>query len=381
MTVDLTQPEGIVSLRAQCHRDLFEDVLPFWLNHGLDHEYGGVLTALDRDGSVLDTDKSIWAQGRFAWLNVVDFLLRYAFDPSDGRMWFQVTRDGRPLRKRRYAYSESFAAIAFGELAQATGDKQLAKQAENCFREFTRQSRQPTDPAPKFTNVRPAKSIGVPMLTLVTARQLADSIHLSDADNIITDCIAEIRDHFCKPEMQCVMETVAPDGGLLDHFDGRTLNPGHAIEAAWFVMREGQRRTDDDLVQLGCQMLDWMWQRGWDDDYGGLRYFVGVDQRPIQEYWQDMKFWWPHCETIIASLLAFQLTGERRFAETFARIWDWTMQHFPDREPGEWFGYLSREGRVVTPLKGNLWKGPFHIPRMYLECLRIIPELRKSFQE
>ena len=46
------------------------------------------------------------------------------------------------------------------------------------------------------------------------------------------------------------METVGPDGEFLDHFDGRTLNPGHAIEAAWFIMREGQIRQDEMLVHI-----------------------------------------------------------------------------------------------------------------------------------
>ena len=357
----------------------------------VDRQLGGVITSLDRDGSIVDTDKSIWAQGRFAWLlgelynsvepreewlqaatNIVQFLEQHGFDPADGRMWFQVTRDGRPLRKRRYAYSESFSAIAFGELAEATGEDRLAKQAEQCLREFVRQSRNPTDPSPKLTGERPAKSIGVPMITLVTALELADSIGLTDADEIVASCITEIRDDFCKPEFQSVMETVSLDGTCLDHFDGRTLNPGHAIEAAWFIMRAGEQQGAQDWIELGCNMLDWMWQRGWDETHGGLLYFTSVDGKPIQEYWQEMKFWWPHCETIIACLLAFHLTGDTRYARMFESVYRWTTDHFPDDEFGEWFGYLSRAGHVVTPLKGNLWKGPFHVPRMYLECLKIL---------
>ncbi|MGI9517910.1 MAG: AGE family epimerase/isomerase, partial [Pirellulaceae bacterium] len=356
----MTDRSDVESLRSQCQRELLKNILPFWMTHGLDAEQGGVISSLDRNGSVIDTDKSIWVQGRFAWLlgelynhieprdewlqaaqNILQFVEWHGFDPADGRMWFQVTRDGWPLRKRRYAYSESFAAIAFGELAQATGEERYAKIAEKCFREFVQQSRQPVDPSPKFTNERPARSIGIPMITLVTAQELAQSIHLPDADEIIGNSIAEIRDDFCKPELNCVMETIAADGTCIDHFDGRTLNPGHAIEAAWFIMRAGERRKNQEWIDLGCQMLEWMWQRGWDGRYGGLMYFASLDDRPIQEYWQDMKFWLPHCEAIIACLLAFQLTGKRRYAEMFALVFDWTMKHFPDHEFGEWYGYLN----------------------------------------
>ena len=122
------------------YRDgLLSDVLPFWMSHCVDHEHGGFMMALDRDGTVIDSDKGMWQQGRFTWLlgelynNVqprddwlelavhgIRFIEQHGFDPKDGRMWFHVTREGQPIRKRRYAFTESFAAIAYGELAQAT---------------------------------------------------------------------------------------------------------------------------------------------------------------------------------------------------------------------------------------------------------------------
>jgi N-acylglucosamine 2-epimerase len=174
------------------------------------------------------------------------------------------------------------------------------------------------------------------------------------------------------------MECVGTNGELIDHFDGRTLNPGHAIEGAWFIMLEGQIRRDASLVDLGCRMLQWMWSRGWDDQYGGILYFVDVKGLPVQEYWHDMKFWWPHNEAIIATLLAALLTGNRQFDDWHARVHDWAFRHFPDPEHGEWFGYLHRDGRLSVPLKGNLWKGPFHLPRMLLVCWQLLESARTS---
>ena len=57
-------------------------------------------------------------------------------------------------------------------------------------------------------------------------------------------------------------------------------------------------------------MLDWMWRRGWDEEYGGLFYFRDLRGLPVQDYWHDMKFWWPQCEAIIATQLAWTLTGD-----------------------------------------------------------------------
>jgi N-acylglucosamine 2-epimerase len=370
---------------------LLGDTLPFWIEHGVDHQFGGIMTALDRDGTVVDTDKGVWQQGRFTWLlgelyNNLEpdpswlelarqgarFLDGHCFDPADGRMWFHVTRDGRPIRKRRYAFSESFAAIAYGELAKATGEPHYADQARRTFDRFIDHHLQPPAGLAKFTDTRPTRGIGFPMITIATAQQLRDSIGLTDANWWIDQSIEDIRRYHLKPDIRCVLETVGKDGELIEHFDGRTLNPGHAIEGAWFIMWEGMLRDDPSLIQLGCQMLDWMWQRGWDREYGGMLYFTTVDGRPGQEYWHDMKFWWPQNEAIIATLLAYQLTGDEKYAAWHGLIHDWAYRHFPDRQHGEWYGYLDRRGRVTSTLKGNLWKGPFHLPRMQLVCAQIL---------
>lgn len=374
------------------YRDgLLNDTLPFWTNHCVDHEQGGFMMALNRDGSVVDTDKGVWQQGRFTWLlgelyNNVEprdewlelakhgagFIDDHCFDPEDGRMWFHVTRDGQPIRKRRYAFSESFASIAYGELAKATGEAHYAEKAKQTFQRFIDHNLNPQGCEPKFTETRPTRGLGFPMITIVTAQELRESIHLPDANKWIDQSIETIRNYHMKSEIQCVMETVGPEGELIDHFDGRTLNPGHAIEGAWFIMLEGKLRGDASLINMGCEMLDWMWERGWDKEYGGILYFVDVNGLPVQEYWHDMKFWWPQNETIIATLLAYQLTKDPKYAAWHKLIHDWTYQNFPDRAHGEWFGYLHRDGSISSSLKGNLWKGPFHMPRMQLICWKLL---------
>jgi len=384
----------IASLLPVYRDGLLRDCLPFWLEHCVDREHGGFMMAVDRDGSRLDTDKGMWQQARFSWLlgelyneveprdewlalckHGLDFMTRHGFDPADGRMWFHVTRDGRPIRKRRYAFTESFAAIAYGEYAKATGDYEAAETARRTFRRFVDHTLSPTGVEPKFTDVRPTKGLGFPMICIATAQELRDSIGLPEADEWIDRSIETIaRDHV-KPDLECVMETVGPKGELLDHFDGRTLNPGHTIEGAWFILREGERRGDSRLVELGCRMLDWMWARGWDEEHGGILYFTDLHGHPVQEYWHDMKFWWPQCEAIVATLLAHRITGDEKYAEWHRRIHDWTHERFPDPEHGEWFGYLHRDGRISVPLKGNLWKGPFHVPRMQLVCWQLLEEM------
>ncbi len=386
---------------ADFYKDqLFRDCLPFWFPRAVDREHGGFLHCFDRDGSLVDDDKSVWAQGRMSWMLLtlhldherrpewlgwaecgLRFIERHCVDPADGRMWFHVARDGTPLRKRRYAYSESFAAIAYAAHAAATGSARSAGMARHWFRRFVDWNFLPNSAPPKFTGARPLIGLGPRMITLVTAQEL--SLRLG-GDPVLTDwtdhCIREIRELFVKPDLRVVMENVAPDGSVSDHFDGRTLNPGHAIEGAWFILEEAHRRNNDpELVRLGCDMLDWMWERGWDREYGGLFYFRDVHDKPVQEYWHDMKFWWPHDEALIATLMAFRATRDPRYMHMHEQVRVWGFRHFAgpecDPECGEWHGYLHRDGSVSSTLKGSLWKSFFHHPRALWLCHRLATQL------
>jgi N-acylglucosamine 2-epimerase len=216
------------------------------------------------------------------------------------------------------------------------------------------------------------RGLGFPMITINTAQELRESIGLDEANEWIDRSTEAIRRYHVHEDIACVMESVGLDGERIDHFDGRTLNPGHAIECAWFILQEGQLRSDQELIRIGCTMLDWMWARGWDKEHGGILYFVDVNGLPVSEYWHDMKFWWPHNEAIIATLLAWSLTGHPKYGQWHALVHDWSFARFADPSYGEWFGYLHRDGRLSVPLKGNLWKGPFHLPRMLLTCWRIL---------
>ena len=392
-------PQRVDSLIATYRDGLLYDMLPFWINHGVDREYGGFMTALDRGGTIIDTDKGMWQQGRFTWLlatlyntvekrdewlalakNGIDFIRRYGFD-DDGRMFFHVTRDGRPIRKRRYIFAEAFGVAALAAYARASGDDQAKQEAIDLFNLIVRYLTTPGLLPPKvYPETRPSKALAIPMIMIVTAQILRDAADDPTLyDQWIDSSINEIERDFMKPNLEAVMETVGLDGELIDHFDGRMLCPGHSIESAWFIMREAQHRGNDQrLLKLGTTILDWMWKRGWDEEYGGIIYYRDVKGLPVQEYWHDMKFWWPQNETIIATLMAYQMTGNEKYAQWHQMIHDWTYQHFPDPEFGEWFGYLHRDGRLSSRMKGNLWKGPFHIPRMQLQCWKILEQIKDS---
>ncbi len=386
---------------SRVYRDgLLEDCIPFWLRHGFDREHGGMLTALDERGVVIDTDKSVWFQGRAAWtfanlyntvekkpewLEVARSCLAFLRDRcrgAEGKLYFTVTREGHPLRMRRYVYSECFAAIAAAAMAKATGNQTEADEAIQYFATYLHHTFSPgVMPAKTDPGVRPMKGLAPHMITVVTAQEIRANlgdvvVRGRSCTEWIDRSIAEIERDFYKPELGAVLEVVAADGAVIDHFDGRTLNPGHAIECAWFILHEAKHRNRDArLLQLGLGILDCMWARGWDQEHGGILYFTDLHGKPVQEYWAEMKFWWPHNEATIATLLAWQLTRDEKYARWHGLVHDWSHRVFADPEHGEWYGYAHRDGRISTRLKGNMWKGPFHLPRMQWYCWRLTQEL------
>jgi len=384
-------------LRDKHLNDLLNDTLAFWLEAAPDREFGGFFNYLDRDGAILSTDKPVWVLCRFTWLlsllynnlekrqlwldlaaNGFDFIRKYCFD-SDNRMFFEVTRQGRPLRKRRYVFTEAFGVMAFCEYAIATGDAEIADQAKTLYRQFINYYKNSLLPEPKINpRTRPSKSHAMTMIVLCVCRQMRKLEEDPQYDQIIDDCIDQISRDFMHPKLKALLETVAPDGSVVEGPQGRCVNPGHAIETAWFIAEEAARRDDSDLLKTALRIIDWSLALGWDSELGGIRYFVDAEGKPPMQLEHDMKLWWPHTEAIYATLLAWSLTDDPKYLNWHDRIYKYAYSHFPDAEFGEWFKYLHRDGTLCSTIKGNTWAGPFHLPRMQYNCFRLLGQMLDS---
>ncbi len=386
--------ERMQEMEALYSDALLKDVVPFWLRFSLDHKHGGYLTCLDREGDVYGTDKAMWLQCREAWMfsrlyNAlekrpewleaahlgVEFISRHGFD-ADGRMFFLLTQEGEPLRKRRYLFTECFGIIAFAEYARASGREEYLHRAKELYRLVVDLYRKPDALEPKvFPETRLMKSLAAPMMLLATTQEL----RAFDTDPlygiIAGETSREIIRDFLKPDEKAMLETVGPNGERLDIPEGRCVNPGHAVETAWFLMREGMFQGDEMMVETACRGLSWSLELGWDDDHGGLLAFVDIEGKPPERLEWDMKLWWPHTEALYASLLAYHSTHERRFLAWFESIHSYAFARFPDEEYGEWFGYLHRDGTTANELKGSTWKGMFHIPRAMLNIMLLLREI------
>ena len=396
----------LTKAEIQKYRELFKNeldsCLDFWLKNGIDKKHGGVYTCLDRTGRLYSTDKSVWMQGRCGWMfarlcnlygvreewleasrSCVEFIDRYCID-TDGRMYFTVTEDGRPLRKRRYFFSETFSIIAHAEYAKASGDMAAMEKAREQF-DFVNaiyrdRSVDPYKITPKtIPETRSGRSLAEPMILL----NLTSVLNLCDAENsekyhrLAKGYVEDIKKYHWKPEQKMLLETVGPCGEFMDYCSaGRQINPGHDIEASWFLLSEAIATDDSELAEMAEKIFCDAVERGRDETYGGLLYFVDAYGFPPEQYEHDMKLWWVHNEAIIASLMFYQHTGKDAYADLFREFTEYAFRVFSDSENGEWYGYLRRDGKPTEPpCKGSTYKGPFHLPRMLMIVDTILKEL------
>ena len=378
-------------------KELFESCAPFWLKYAKDDVYGGIANCTDRFGNVYSADKSVWMQGRTAWTysylcnsfgnneeylafakSCLDFENNHCFD-TDGRMYFTVTKDGKPLRKRRYWFSETFYIIGSAEYYMATKDEKALADAKKYFDfvygMYVDPASDPYKITPKsYAETRSFKSLARPMIMLNVASimRAADPADTDRYNKIIDGLIEDIK-AFHKPEMKCTLEVITDKNEYFgEASEGRVVNPGHDIECAWFLLDEAIYRNDNELKALAKQIFDEAIERGWDNEFGGIIYFKDIEGKPVEAYEHDMKLWWPHNEAMIASLLLYREFGDAKYKEWFERVSDYAFEHFSDPEFGEWFGYLRRDGKPTEPpCKGHTYKGAFHVMRMLAKVLNI----------
>lgn len=381
-------------LAAQYKSELLDKVVPFWLEKSQDLEHGGYFTCLERDGEVYDTDKFVWLQGREVWMfatlyNKVEkrqewldcaiqgaeFLKKHGHD-GNLNWYFALDREGNPLVEPYNIFSYTFAVIAFGQLSIATGNKEYADIAKRTFDIVLSKVDNPKGKWNKAApGARALKSFALPMILCNVALEIEPLLDADFMQQTIDTCIHEVMDVFYRPELGLIVEHLSTDGELVDCFDGRLLNPGHAIEAMWFVMDLGKRLGRQDLIEKAVKIALNEAEYGWDKVHGGIFYFMDRLGRPCQQLEWDQKLWWVHIETLITMLKGYQLTGNAQCLEWFERVHNYVWTHFTDKEYAEWFGYLNRQGEVLLSLKGGKWKGCFHVPRGLFQCWQILEDL------
>jgi N-acylglucosamine 2-epimerase len=390
------------SIKRQYESDLFDTVLPFWVIHGFDRKYGGINTCLDRRGTVFSAEKSVWMQGRGGWLfshvcnafgldeyreiaeSAIEFTKKHCIDPDDGRLYFVVGADGTPVRKRRYVFSEYFYIMANAEYYGFSHEPKYLEEARKYHNLVYKIWKDPaSDPfkiTPKFLPGAPAmRGLGNDLVLLLVTRTLRinDPENQAEYKDLERRLVGSILRYHYNDDLGTLLESTGPNGEYLSNLSGgRVVNPGHCLECAWYLLREAEELQDSSWVEAVKNIYDGAFRYGWDEKFDGLLYFVDTEAYPPQAYEHDMKLWWVHAEAVIAAIKLYRMTGQEKYWDDFVRLNEYVNKFFRDDEFGEWYGYLRRDGNATEPVcKGNVFKGPFHVPRMYSEVLSELNKL------
>ncbi|MEL6490116.1 MAG: AGE family epimerase/isomerase [Cyanobacteria bacterium J06621_3] len=395
---------------ATLYKDtLLRDVLPFWETHSVDTREGGYFSCLNRDGSVYDTDKFIWLQARQLWTFSMlcnqpavpstdkerwvelaqigaDFLAKHGRDPA-GNWYFSLTRSGQPLTEPYNIFSDCFAAMAFSQYAlllthHPSRAEQQQQAKDIALQAYSNVLRRQKNPKGKYNKVhpgtRPLKALAVPMILANLTLEMDWLLEADTLEHVLGETVHEVMTDFLDGDRGLMYEHVAPDGTPVDCYEGRLLNPGHGIEAMWFIMAIAERQNNPSLINQATDIVLNTLSTAWDTTYGGLYYFMDNKGHPPQQLEWDQKLWWVHLETLVALSMAYRLTGRVECLSWYQTVHSYSWSHFADPECGEWYGYLNRQGNVLLPLKGGKWKGCFHVPRAMYLCWQTFEKIAQD---
>lgn len=360
--------------------ELERNVIPFWLHHGIDALQGGFFTFLDRSGNVTNYEKAMWMQYRAVWMfsrlnnhyrespvrvyghserseastwledarHGMQFIER-VHAAADGKVAFVVTRDGAVKETRTDVYTQCYACMAYAEYGRASGSEEHLRKAQELFEYCRARVVQETDQGAIHAHF---------MLLLIVGSVLRDCGFSALAQPCIEECIKGIL-HCCDNKHRLLLEQAPFNESIVD---ACRMDVGHTVESMWFVLDAMLHQKDERVVHSACEALAWVMEQAWDSQYGGLWPEVVAGKGATT----NEKLWWTHTDAMPAYALAAKLTGDTWFKEWYKRITQWTFEHFPDTESGEWFGVLNPDGTPKSTDKAWLWKGFFHLPRALL---------------
>lgn len=391
-----------VSEYVEKFKSELETVVRFWASHSHDEKHGGFYSMLSESGEVYDTTKYSWMGARQVWMyaklyNTMikyhsmeilqpaieggEFLMRHVATmdtTAAARCYFATTEDGKPCKLQRKPYTECFYIMALAELYKATQEQKYQMASETALSQLIYWIRVDDSDlgVPRLSGVAPCQELGRPMMLLNVLTEFCGSdeqLRKKYAEDFDW-AVAAILKH---SDGEVVREYIAPDGSSLPGCQGRQLTPGHALEAGWFLLEEARVRNDETLTRVAIeQFIDRPNAYGTDPMHGGLFYFLDREGRsPLQLEW-SMKLWWVHCEAMLALIMAYRATRERRHWQAFTQMCQLCFTKFSDAVHGEWYGYLTRDWQLNQTFKGGPYKGCFHVPRALLYCLQALEQIQ-----
>ena len=386
-------------LRQRVEAELLSDILPFWLKYAIDEEYGGFRGQIANDltinphaakGIILNArilwtfSKAFSTYGDPVYLNAArrayEYLVRFFWDNEFGGVYWMVDYQGNPFDTKKRIYGQAFTVYALAEYYHATGDAEILARALRLvevieasghdpanggyFETYERDWTLAVDQRLSEVDQDEKKSMNTHLHLLEAYAALLRNHEHSTVRLRLRELIEVFLNHIVDPKTHHFL--------LFFDEEWRTQSDkvsfGHDIEGSWLLCEAAEILGDTALLEsvraVGLSMAQAVYDQGLDTD-GGLLYEAG----PTGIIDSD-KHWWPQAEAVVGFLNAHELSGRQYFRDAAERSWAFIEEHIIDREHGEWFWLVSKDGVPAAERdKVGPWKCPYHNSRACFETM------------
>lgn len=411
--------------------ELINNILHFWLPDCIDETNGGYFNCYDNEGRhLLSHDKYTWSQGRFAWVfsklammentftleqrekyltiakSGIDFLKKHCLiSPDDYRCVFLMDEKGNHKYVKGFSqldmsiYADCFVILAFSKFAEAADNEEAYIFSRKLYESSINRIKSGNFNTLPYPLSKKFRAHGIPMIFSNVTRELYSSAKKFDSD--YCEALLENLNYFTEDVLtnfvddnHVLHEIIYSDNRFIDNILGQHANPGHTLEDMWFMIDASDLLEKPEHIPLIASIAKKALKIGWDEKYGGLLHFCGIDggepvgnsagienetmYKQLVDSWDD-KLWWPHSEALYTCLLCYDRTHDNEFLEQYGKVFNYTFEHFPnpDREIGEWVQILSRDGKPTQKVVALPVKDPYHIARNLILIIELLYSMKE----
>ena len=385
------------AFRKEILDNLTVNILPFWLS--LKDPHGGFYPEASGTGSVNpDAERGVILNARIIWAfsaayrhlrkreyllaaaHAKEYFLEHFVDHKYGGVYWTVDKDGKRADSKAQLYAQAFAIYGLSEFCRAKEDDEALKCAVNLFRIIEKDFRDKVNGGyieALTRDFKPLADMSLSSHDINAAKTMNSHLHLLEAyanlyrvwpDAELKERVTELLELLCGHIM-------GDDGHLKLYFNEDwtplpgAVSYGHDIETSWLALESAFAVEDFDLtdkVRACCRKMLSAALEGLQGD-GSMIYERFPDGRC-----DSSRQWWVQAETVVGSLWAWKYLGDEAGTDRAIQCWNYISTHLVDRSGGEWFWGCDEKARPdVDSVKAGLWKCPYHNTRMCLEALSI----------
>ena len=398
----------VEGLRERVERELLGDILPFWLNYAVDHEFGGFRGQIANDLTIDPlAHKGLILNARILWTfakayqvyrdevylrtarRAYEYLQHFFWDAELGGVYWMVDHLGNPVETKKRIYGQAFTVYALAEYAAASAEKEPLEKAIALHRMIEDASHDAQNGGYFETYERDWKLAGEQRLSEVDMdekKSMNTHLHLLEAyanllrlwneDELrkrLRELLRIFLDRIIDPEthhFRMFFDEVWRDRS--DRFSF-----GHDIEGSWLICEAAEVLGDTAILEearkAAVSMAQAVYEQAVDND-GGL-FYEGRGKEIID----TDKHWWPQAEAVVGFLNAYELSGRDFFLKASQNSWQFIEKFIVDRQHGEWYWKVSRDGTPSNDkYKVDPWKCPYHNSRTCFEVMERLDNLAKK---